>query len=109
MKKYIAKYAPEAEKQFYKLQKQDQKKLFKAVGLFEFLGAEAKNTKSLGNDLFEIKVDKIRAYFKYFENKIIIIGIIVLKKTQKAPNRYIEQAHKNINKYIKEVIKNGNK
>jgi phage-related protein len=109
MKKYTAKYSPEAEEQFYKLQKTEQKKLFKAVNLFELLGVEAKNTKHLDDDLFEIKVDKIRAYFKYFKNKIIIIGIVVLKKTQKAPVRYIEQAHKNIEKYIKEVTKNGNK
>lgn len=109
MKKYTAKYAPEAEEQFSKLQKTEQKKLFKAVALFEFLGVEAKNTKHLDGDLFEFKVDKLRAYFKYFENKIIIIGIVVLKKTQKAPSRYIEQAKKNIERYIKEVIKNGNK
>lgn len=107
MKKYIAKYVPEAEEQFYMLQKSEQKKLFKAVSLFEHLGTEVKNTKSLGNDLFEIKIDKIRAYFKYFENKIIIIGIVVLKKTQKAPVRYIKQACANIDKYIKnnEVLK----
>lgn len=109
MKKYTAKYTPEAEEQFYKLQKIEQKKLFKAVALFEFLGLEAKNTKSLDDGLFEIKVDKIRAYFKYYENKIIIIGIVVLKKTQKAPHRYIEQAKNNIEEYIKEVTKNGNK
>jgi len=52
----------------------------------------------LGVGLFEIKVDNVRAYFKYIDNRIIIIGLIVLKKSQKAPKRFIEQAIRNIEK-----------
>lgn len=39
----------------------------------------------------------------YDENpkKIIIIGLIVLKRTQKAPKQYIKQARKNIKEYIR--------
>ena len=61
-----------------------------------------KNINDLGNGLFELKPDNVRAYFKYIKNRIIIIGLIVLKKSQKAPRRYIEQAHRNIEKYLQE-------
>ncbi|MDD3436343.1 MAG: hypothetical protein PHC64_04230 [Candidatus Gastranaerophilales bacterium] len=45
----------------------------------------------------------------YVENKIIIIGLIVLKKTQKAPKRFIEQAIRNIEDYKKKELGNDNK
>ena len=103
MKTFQAEYTNEALKQIEELEYNNKKKIFKAINLFEYLGKNAKNSRDLSNNgLFEIKADNIRAYFKYFENKIIIIGLIVLKKTQKAPKRFILQAIKNIDKYITE-------
>lgn len=103
MKKFHAEYTNEALEQIEELEYNNKKKIFKAINLFEYLGIHAKNSRDLGNDgLFEIKADNIRAYFKYFENKIIIVGLIVLKKTQKAPKRFITQAIKNIDRYIAE-------
>ena len=51
-----------------------------------------------------MKCDKIRIYFMYHENNIIIVGLIILKKTQKAPERYKLQAISNIEKYIRSNI-----
>lgn len=42
----------------------------------------------------------------YAKDKIIIIGLIVMKKTQKAPKRFIEQAIKNIENYKNKELKN---
>ena len=51
-----------------------------------------------------MKCDKVRIYFMYHQNNIIIIGLVVLKKTQKAPERYKMQAMANIEKYIRSDI-----
>lgn len=51
-----------------------------------------------------MKCDKVRIYFMYHKNNIIIIGLVVLKKTQKAPERYKIQAMTNIEKYIRSDI-----
>ena len=108
MKTFQAEYTNEALKQIEELEYNNKKKRFKAINLFEYLGKNAKNSRDLSsNGLFEIKADNIRAYFKYFENKIIIIGLIVLKKTQKVPKRFILQAIKNIDKYTAERANNN--
>lgn len=101
MRKFTAEYTNEALAQLQELEKSDKKKIIKAIAIFEQVGIEYKNINDLGEGLFELKPDNIRAYFQYHENKIIIIGFITLKKTQKAPKRYIEQALKNIENYLK--------
>ena len=101
MKQFKAEYTDEALEQLRKLEKPWQKKIIKAVSIFEEVGTDYRNINDLGNGLFELKPDNVGAYFKYLDNKIIIIGFIVIKKTQKAPKRYIEQATKNIENYLK--------
>lgn len=101
-KEFEAEFTKQALEQLEQLTDTDARKILKAINIFEQVGTKYKYINDLGNGLFELKPDKVRAYFKYAKNKIIIIGLIVLKKTQKAPSRYIEQAHKNIDKYIKE-------
>lgn len=101
-KQYIAKFTPEAEKNLRDLNKQNLKRVFRTVAIFEQLGKDGINSRPLNNQgLFEMKCDKIRIYFMYSENSIIIIGLIVLKKSQKAPERYKLEAMANINKYIR--------
>lgn len=102
MKKFTAEYTKESLEQFKRLEKPNKKKIIKAITIFEQVGIEYKNINDLGKGLFELKPDNIRAYFKYHENKIIIIGFITIKKTQKVPKRYIEQALRNIENYLKE-------
>lgn len=104
-KQYIAKYTPEAEQDLKQLDKQDLKRALRTVALFEHLGREGVKSRPLNKDgLFELKCDKIRIYFMYHENNIIIVGLIILKKTQKAPERYKLQAISNIEKYIRSNI-----
>ncbi len=99
---FTAEYTNEALEQLNALEDAEFTKITKAIYIFEHVGKKYKNINDLGNGLFELKPDNVRAYFKYVENRIIVIGFIVLKKTQKAPPRYIKQAHKNIDKYIQE-------
>lgn len=102
MKKFTTEYTEEALEQYRELEKPSKKKIINAISIFERVGTEYKNINDLGNGLFELKPDNVRAYFKYHQNKIIIIGFITIKKTQKAPKRYIEQAIRNIENYIKQ-------
>ncbi len=101
-KQFIALYTPEAEKDLKILDKQNIKKVFRTVGIFECLGKESVNSRPLNNQgLFELKCDKIRIYFMYYKNKIIIIVLIVLNKTQMAPDRYKTRAIINIENFIR--------
>jgi len=96
-------YSDEAVEQLNDLDKASRNKILKAIDIFEQFGKEANNSRSLKNGLWEFKADKVRAYFKYYKYKIIIVGLIVLKKTQKAPERFMQQAIRNIEKVIKEL------
>lgn len=99
---FTAEYTDEALEQLDALEDAEYEKITRAIYIFERVGKKYKNINDLGNGLFELKPDNVRAYFKYAKNRIIIVGLVVLKKTQKAPARYIKQAHKNIDKYIQE-------
>jgi len=96
-------YADEAVEQLNKLDKPSRNKILKAIDIFEQFGKEANNSRSLKNGLWEFKADNVRAYFKYHQQKIVIVGLIVLKKTQKAPDRFMQQAIRNIDKVIQEI------
>ena len=101
-KLFVAEYTEEAEKQLYALENPYRERITTAIEIFEGIGTKYKNINDLGNGLFEIKPQDVRAYFKYHPDRrrIIIIGFVCLKKSQKAPKQNIKQAHKNIDNYI---------
>ena len=101
-KQFIAEFTEEAEEQLLSLSNENRVKIAEAISTFEKVGTLYKNLNDLGNGLFEIKPRGVRAYFMYDHNRrrIIIVGLIVLKTTQKAPLRYIKQARKNIENYL---------
>jgi len=103
--KFTAEYTKEAVVQLKELEYTNREKIVEAIGLFEQVGILYKNINDLGDGLFEIKPKGVRAYFMYdpTRRKIIIIGFVCLKKTQKAPKQYIKQARINIKNYIKEL------
>lgn len=100
-KQFTAEYTTEAVQQFNDLDEDSQNKILSAIGAFELLGAKYKNINTLDYDLYEIKPKGVRAYFQYDTDRrrIIIIGFITLKKTQKAPVRYMKQALASIQRY----------
>ena len=101
-KLFVAEYTDEAEKQLYALEYLYRERITTAIEIFEGIGTKYKNINDLGNGLFEIKPQDVRAYFKYHPDRrrIIIIGFVCLKKSQKAPKQNIKQAHKNIDNYV---------
>ena len=101
-KQFIVKYTPEAKDEFKKLDLQNQKRAFRTISVFEQIGRDGVQSRPLNDKgLFELKCDKIRMYFMYCENSIVIVGVITLKKSQKAPERYKETAMLRIQKYIR--------
>lgn len=101
-KQFTAELTEEAEEQLFALSVDNRVKIAEAIRIFENVGTQYKNINDLGNGLFEIKPKGVRAYFMYDSKRrrIIIVGLIVLKETQKAPLRYIKQARKNIERYL---------
>lgn len=95
-------WTEEAINQFNEMETLFQDKILKAIEIFEKVGTKYKNLNSLGNGLYELKPKDVRAYFKYHPDKngIIIIGLVCLKKTQKAPKQNIKNAQNNISKYL---------
>lgn len=103
-KQFIAILTKEAENQLIELPDEFKERIAEAIKTFEYVGTYYKNLNNLGDGLFEIKPKGVRAYFMYDKvlRKVIIIGFICLKKTQKAPKQYIKQARINIKKYIEQ-------
>ena len=101
-KLFEAELTDEAEEQLVALEEPYKSRISTAIQTFELIGTKYKNINKLGNGLFEIKPKDVRAYFKYHPDRkrIIIVGFVCLKKTQKAPKQNIEQANKNIDNYI---------
>ncbi len=93
-------YCDEALEQLENLDKISRNKILKGITNFKVLGIAARNSRDLKCGLWEIKADDTRAYFKYYKDKIIIIGFVILKKSQKAPERFMQQAIRNIDKII---------
>lgn len=104
-KKFKAEYVPESLEQLRELPPEYADRILEAIGIFEEVGTDYKNINSLEYDLYEIKPTGVRAYFKYDKTRrrIIIVGFICLKTTQKAPPRYMKQAVRNIERYLKEM------
>ncbi|UTC49307.1 type II toxin-antitoxin system RelE/ParE family toxin [Treponema vincentii] len=59
-------------------------------------GIEFVKVKHLQKKIFEIKSNELRSLFKYKEGKIIVIGVVFVKKTQKTPKETIKLAEKRL-------------
>jgi len=98
--KYNIFLLPEAQAEKNKLAKTYQDEIENAYKLIEEKGTEFVFVNSLGNKLYEIKTDKTRSVYKYNAGQIIIVGLVFLKKSQKAPKQIIKLAQKRLNKEI---------
>ena len=73
--------------------KQSQKDLLKTeYEKIEQQGIEFVKVKPLQKKIYEIKSNDLRSLFKYKEGRIIIIGVVFVKKTQKTPKDIIKLA-----------------
>ena len=55
-------------------------------------GIEFVRVKAIQKEIFEIKTNELHSLFKYRAGKIIVIGVIFVKKTQKTPKEKIKLA-----------------
>jgi len=97
--KYQIFLTPHANTDLNGLEKKDKTKVLKTIDIIENVDLQAVYNKSLGNKLYEIKVDNIRCLYGYKKGQIIIIALIFVKKTQKTPKLFIEKAQKILKEY----------
>lgn len=86
----------QADKEISKLTKEQQKQLKKDFDTITNKGIEFVKRRHLRGDIFEIKTNDIRSLFAYKEDCIILIGLVYEKRTNKAPDYYIELAQKRL-------------
>lgn len=72
---------------------QEQQNLLKSeYDLIGTKGIEYVRVKHLQNKIFEIKSKELRSLFMYQEGRIIVIGVVFVKKSQKTPKDKIKLA-----------------
>lgn len=86
----------QAEKEINKLSKEQQKQVIDDYNVITTKGIEFVKRRHLRGDIFEIKTNDLRSLFAYRENCIILIGLVYEKRTNKAPDYYIELAQKRL-------------
>ena len=93
---FTIKKLKQAEKEISKLTKEQQKQLENDYKIISSKGIEYVKRRHLRGDIFEIKTNDIRSLFAYRENCIILIGLVYEKRSNKAPDYYIELAQKRL-------------
>ncbi len=83
---------PQAEAEIEALEKSQQDLLRNEYSKIETQGIEFVRIRPLQKDIFEIKSNELRSLFKYTAGKIIVIGVVFVKKTQKTPKDKIKLA-----------------
>lgn len=97
--KYEIEITNEAQKEFNKLDEEQQTLLLNDYNTIQTDGLEYVLTRPLEDKIFEIKTQNLRSLFIYQKNQIIIVGLIYIKKTQKTPTNIKKQAIKRLKKF----------
>lgn len=74
------------------MEESQQKLLSDAYSKIETQGIEFVRLKPIQKDIFEIKSNELLSLFKYKAGKIIVVGVVFVKKTQKTPKDKIKLA-----------------
>ncbi len=90
--KFTVEKLPQAELEIKSLEESQQKLLGDEYTKIETQGIEFVRVKPLQKDIFEIKSNELRSLFKYKAEKIIVVGVVFVKKTQKIPKDKIKLA-----------------
>jgi phage-related protein len=90
--KFIVEKLPQAEAEIASLELSQQDLLRNEYSKIETQGIEFVRIKPLQKDIFEIKSNELRSLFKYKAGKIIVVGVVFVKKTQKTPKDKIKLA-----------------
>ena len=90
--KFKVEKLPQAEAEIKDLEESQQKLLSDVYSKIETQGIEFVRVKPIQKDIFEIKSNELRSLFKYQAGKIIVVGVVFVKKTQKTPKEKIKLA-----------------
>ena len=94
--KFKVEKLPQAEAEINDLEESQQEMLNAEYRMIENQGIEFVRIKPIQKDIFEIKSNELRSLFKYTAGKIIVIGVVFVKKTQKTPKDKIKLAKKRL-------------
>ena len=90
--KFAVEKLPQAKAEIDSLE-QSQKEMLEAdYRKIQEQGIEFVRVKSIQKEIFEIKTNELRSLFKYSAGRIIVIGVVLVKKTQKTPKEKIKLA-----------------
>ena len=90
--KFKVEKLPQAEAEIKDLEESQKKLLSEEYTKIETQGIEFVRVKPIQKDIFEIKSNELRSLFKYKARKIIVVGVVFVKKTQKTPKEKIKLA-----------------
>ena len=90
--KFKVEKLPQAEAEIKDLEESQQKLLSDEYTKIETQGIEFVRVKLIQKEIFEIKTNELRSLFKYKAGKIIVIGVVFVKKTQKTPKDKVKLA-----------------
>ena len=94
--KFKVEKLPQAEAEIKSLEESQQKLLADEYAKIEAQGIEFVRVKPIQKDIFEIKSNELRSLFKYKAGKIIVVGVVFVKKTQKTPKEKIKLARQRL-------------
>ena len=95
--KFKVEKLPQAESEISALEQSQRDMLSDEYSKIETQGIEFVRVKPLQKDIFEIKSNELRSLFKYTAGKIIVIGVVFVKKTKKTPKDKIKLAKHRLN------------
>lgn len=95
--KYKIKKIKQAQNEYEALTKEQKELLDADYKLVETEGIERVFTKKIEKDIFEIKTERLRSLYTYWEGALIIVVTIFVKSTRKTPEKYKKLARKRIN------------
>lgn len=98
--KFDVKLTENALEDLKNLEKVDRNKVLKSYDIIMNVDINAVNTKPITSKIYEIKTDRVRSLYAYSENKIIIVGVVFIKKTQKTPKSMITKAENVLKEFI---------
>jgi phage-related protein len=94
--KFTVEKLPQAKNEIDSLE-QSQKDMLEAdYKKIQEQGIEFVRVKPIQKEIFEIKTNELRSLFKYKAGKIIVVGVVFVKKTQKTPKEIIKLAKKRL-------------
>lgn len=94
--KFTVEKLPQAKNEIESLEQSQRDMLETDYKKIQEQGIEFVRVKPIQKEIFEIKTNELRSLFKYKAGKIIVVGVVFVKKTQKTPKEIIKLAKKRL-------------